>query len=95
MALKFVRPVCLVLSSVSILLGGMALYLSYHALQVDSYVMLQAAPAGFVAGSVLIGSGLVCLTLLATLPTTAGRREEGHDVSGPSRQRWQPSDQRN
>ncbi len=65
MGSTFLRLVCVPLSTGSVLLGGVALFLSYSWLQMNSYALIEAAPYGFVAGSILVAAGLVSLTLLA------------------------------
>jgi hypothetical protein len=75
----FVRLVGQALSVGSILLGGVVLFLGYSWLEADNYALVEAAPYGFVAGPVLIGTGLVSLALLARqLGST--RKEEMGDV---------------
>jgi hypothetical protein len=71
------RVLCLVLSALAILAGGMGMALSFLYMASASLADITAASAGFVAGSVLIGSGLVSLTLLAT------RREQASATPSP------------
>jgi hypothetical protein len=65
------RPFCLLLSLGSILAGGVGMLLSFLHLGTNSAPYVSAGSAGFIAGAVLIGAGLVSLTMLATRPTEA------------------------
>lgn len=86
MGFTFLRLVCLALSTGSILLGGAILFLSYSWLQVDNYALVEAAPSGFVVGSMLIGAGLVALTLLAIRFGSTRRRNSMEDSPGPGKE---------
>jgi hypothetical protein len=68
MGFDFLRPLCLFLSAAAILAGGGGLWLSYAALQYDNYALTEAAGPGFIAGAVLIGSGLISLAVLVGRP---------------------------
>ena len=59
------RPTCLVLSVLTIVTGGLGMVLSVAYLASASMADVTAGMSGFVAGSVLVGSGLLSLTLLA------------------------------
>ncbi len=62
----FLRSACLILSGLAILAGGLGMAMSFLYLASASMADITAGTSGFVAGSVLIGSGLVSLTMLAT-----------------------------
>lgn len=64
----FLRPICLVLAALSVAAGGLGLVLSFLYLTSRSMADITAGASGFVAGSVLVGSGLLALTALATRP---------------------------
>jgi hypothetical protein len=59
------RIVCLVLSILTILTGGGGMAISFLFLAAGTIPDSTAGAAGFIAGSVMIGSGLISLTLLA------------------------------
>jgi hypothetical protein len=60
------RPICLTLAVLAILAGAAGMVLSFLYLASASMADITAGTSGFVVGSVLIGSGLLSLTLLAT-----------------------------
>ncbi len=69
MDFPFLRLVCVILSAVAILVGGIGgLALGYLAFTVDSYAIGPAAANGSVAGAVLAGAGLISLAILAGPP---------------------------
>ena len=70
------RAVCLILSSGAIVLGAAGMVLSFLYLASSSMADITAGTSGFVAGSVLIGSGLISLTLLASRPRYAEEAKE-------------------
>jgi hypothetical protein len=70
------RPVCLILSSGALLLGAAGMVLSFLYLASSSMADITAGTSGFIAGSVLIGSGLISLTLLASRPAQAEQAKE-------------------
>ena len=63
------RPVCLFLSAGAILAGGAGMVLSFLYLASSNTQDITAGTSGFVAGSVLIGAGIVSLSMLATRQT--------------------------
>jgi hypothetical protein len=67
------RAVCVILSVLTLLAGGAGMGVSFMFLASSIPGENTAGLAGFVAGSILLGSGLVSLVLLATRP--AGREE--------------------
>ena len=84
MEYAFLRPTCLILSAGVILLGAAGMVLSFLYLASSSMADITAGTSGFVAGSVLIGSGLVSLTMLASRvarPEEAGERNRIRDVA--------------
>ena len=66
MKLSFLSIVCLVLSVLAIVAGGLGMLLSFLALAQRDMRDITAGASGFVAGAVLIGAGLVSLAILAT-----------------------------
>ena len=70
------RPVCLILSSGALLLGAAGMVMSFLYLASSSMADNTAGTSGFIAGSVLIGSGLISLTLLVSRPAQAGQAKE-------------------
>ena len=73
------RPLCLFLSAGVILMGGAGMVMSFLYLASASMADITAGTSGFVAGSVLIGSGLVSLSMLASRPAKA-QEEERHSL---------------
>jgi hypothetical protein len=74
------RPLCLFLSAGVILMGGAGMVMSFLYLASASMADITAGTSGFVAGSVLIGSGLVSLSMLASRPAKAQEEEERHSL---------------
>ena len=70
----FLRPVCLTLSLLALAAGAAGMVLSALALASSSMADITAGTSGFVAGAVLIGSGLLSLTALATRPAPSGAK---------------------
>ncbi|WP_165249827.1 hypothetical protein [Paludisphaera soli] len=64
----FLRPVCLALAALAIIAGGLGMLVSLLALSLRGPADVIAGASGFVAGAILVGSGLVSLTMLATRP---------------------------
>lgn len=58
--------VCLLAASLSILVGGGGMVLSFVYLASGSMADITAGAAGFIASSILIGCGLISATLVAT-----------------------------
>jgi hypothetical protein len=73
------RIVCLVLAILTILAGGGGMAISFLFLAAGTIPDSTAGAAGFIAGSVMIGSGLISLTLLAA------REEKGDPPSNQFR----------
>jgi hypothetical protein len=81
MNLPFLRPICLSLAVGVIFLGTAGMGMSFLVLGSPNPNEVVAGNAGFIAGSILIASGLLSLTLVATLPPVRAsdeplRREE-------------------
>jgi hypothetical protein len=74
---SFLRPVCLVLSVLALIAGGLGMALSFLVMTSSRMTDITAGTSGFLAGSVLIAAGLVSLTMLATRPVRgkAGRKQ--------------------
>ncbi len=60
------RPICLVLAMLTILAGAGGMSMSFWSLASSHAANIAAGQAGFVGGAVLLGSGLVSLSLLAS-----------------------------
>jgi TRAP-type C4-dicarboxylate transport system permease small subunit len=58
------RSACMVLSILAMLAGGAGMVMSFLYLASASMADITAGTSGFVAGSILIGSGLISLTFL-------------------------------
>ncbi len=73
----FLRPICLVVGILAILAGGLGMAASFPVLASRSMADIMAGSSGFVAGAILIGSGLLSLTMLVLLGDrlTDDRRE--------------------
>ena len=69
------RPLCLILSGGAVLIGGAGMVLSFIFLASSRMADITAGTSGFIAGSVLIGSGLVSLSMLATRPSSQDEKE--------------------
>jgi hypothetical protein len=63
---------CRFLAVLSVLLGGAGMTLSFVFLASASFADVTAGASGFVAGAVLVGSGLLTLALLARPAARAG-----------------------
>lgn len=66
---------CLILSGGAVLMGGAGMVLSFVYLASSSMADITAGTSGFIAGSVLIGSGLISLSMLATRPSGVDEKE--------------------
>ncbi len=67
---NFLRSVCLILSALAILAGGAGMAVSFLFLASSNTENITAGASGFVAGAVLIGSGLLPLAMLANRATS-------------------------
>ncbi len=67
------RSVCLLLASGSILLGAAGMVLSFLYLASASMADITAGTSGFIAGSILIGSGLISLSILCSRQPDGGQ----------------------
>jgi hypothetical protein len=63
------RGLCKVLAGLSMAAGVLGMLLSYLYLSSASMADITAGASGFVAGAILIGSGLIALSLLASTET--------------------------
>ena len=72
---SFLRPVVLVLSALSVVAGGLGMAASFLHLGSSSMADITAGTSGFVAGAILIGSGLISLSLLAARPGRAESKD--------------------
>ena len=59
------RSLCLLLSVLAILAGGFGMVMSFLYLGSQSMENIIAGAAGFVAGAILVGTGLISLAILA------------------------------
>lgn len=82
------RFLCLVLSACAIGAGCLGMVASFLYLASSSMADITAGTSGFIAGSVLVGSGLISLTLLAITPGPGARPGEG----GPAGNRFETGD---
>jgi hypothetical protein len=71
----FLRPICLTLSTSAIVAGGLGMVASFLHLASSRMADITAGASGFVAGAVLIGAGLLSLTILATKPAPSEAKE--------------------
>ena len=69
------RVICKVLAGLSILAGVLGMPMSFLYLASSSMADITAGASGFLAGAVLIGSGVISLSLLAS---SEARREKRH-----------------
>lgn len=79
------RPVCLVLAGLAMVAGALGMAMSFLYLASASMADITAGASGFVAGSVLIGAGLLSLTTLAAhgpKPPPPPRPEARHSEPG-------------
>jgi hypothetical protein len=74
----FLRPICLTLATVAIVAGGLGIGASFIYLSFSSMADITAGASGFVAGAVLIGSGLLSMTMLATWPARSESKDHGY-----------------
>ena len=68
------RSICTVLSGLSIMAGGIGMVMSFGYLASASMADITAGTSGFIAGAVLIGSGLLSLALLVTVAQIHGKQ---------------------
>jgi hypothetical protein len=73
----FLRPICLALAALAVVAGGLGMIASFLYLASSSMADITAGASGFVAGAVLIGAGLIALTMLATRPAPSESKEPG------------------
>jgi len=78
----FLRPICFVLGILAILAGGLGMAASFLYLASSRMADITAGTSGFVAGSILIASGLLSLTMLATRPARAESKEPYYSEIG-------------
>jgi len=71
----YLRPICLILSALAMMAGGLGMALSFLFLTENNSADLTAGSAGFIAGAVLIGSGLISLSQLVSAPASGAVRE--------------------
>ena len=62
------QGLCRFLAGLAVLLGAMGMATSFLFLASSSFEAITVGTSGFVAGSVLVGSGLVSLSMLAAEP---------------------------
>jgi hypothetical protein len=74
-ASTFLRAICLILAVLVMVAGGSGMVLSFLYLASSSVADITAGTSGFIAGAILIGSGLLSLTTLATRPATAEMKQ--------------------
>jgi len=78
------RVACGVLSVLTVLAGGLGMAISFLFLGSNRQEDIAAGAAGFVAGAILIGSGLVSLSLIATRGDQAGDGAGQRAAADPS-----------
>ncbi len=66
---------CRFLAGLAVMLGSMGMVTSFLYLASASFEDITAGTSGFVAGSVLVGSGLVSLSMLAGSNTDQSKAE--------------------
>ena len=66
---------CRFLAGLAVMLGAMGMVTSFLYLASASFEDITAGTSGFVAGSVLVGSGLVSLSMLAGSNTDQSKAE--------------------
>jgi hypothetical protein len=74
----FLRRICLVLASLAIVAGGLGMFASFLYLASRSMADITAGTSGFVAGAILIGAGLLSLTMLAIRPAHSASKEHSY-----------------
>lgn len=78
---SFLRPACFLLSALAIVAGGLGMAMSLLEMTSSNIGEITAGASGFVAGSVLVGAGVVSLTLLATRSARGGPHDKPSDRS--------------
>jgi hypothetical protein len=73
---KRLRDLCLVLGAATIVAGVAGMMFSFRYLRIANVVDATAGGAGFIAGAILVGSGLVACALVLS-PTSP--RSEARD----------------
>jgi hypothetical protein len=68
---KYLRMLCLLLGALSIVAGVAGMVLSFTYLATATLIDATAGGAGFVAGAILAGSGLIACALMAS-PRASG-----------------------
>ncbi len=74
----FLRPICLVLSALALVAGVLGMFGSFLYLASNNMANITAGSSGFIAGAVLIGAGLLSLTMLATRPAPSESKAHGY-----------------
>jgi hypothetical protein len=64
------RPLCLILSFLSMIAGGLGMLMSFLYLASKAMDDIVVGMAGFIAGAILIAAGVISLTMIATRPVT-------------------------
>jgi hypothetical protein len=84
------RSLCLFLSALAVLAGGAGMPLSFLFLGSSSHQDIWAGAAGFIAGAVLIGAGLIAMAILATSgqDVPSGRPDPDRPIGLPPDDAW-------
>jgi hypothetical protein len=76
------RRLAAFLAALAIAAGGLGMAASFHYLASDTLPGITAGTSGLVAASVLIGAGLLSLTMLATRPACSDSKEHAYSEIG-------------
>ncbi|HZN42042.1 MAG TPA: hypothetical protein VFD82_24795 [Planctomycetota bacterium] len=79
------HAVCLWMSALAVSVGATGMVVSFGFLASVSFEEITAGMSGFVAGAILIGSGLVALALLSRQVTSAHTDDSGNRATMPSK----------
>jgi hypothetical protein len=74
----FLRPIGLVLVALAIVAGGLGMVASFLHLASGQMAEITAGTSGFVAGAILIGAGLLAMTMLPTRRSRGVSKEHGY-----------------
>ena len=77
------HALCIWMSALAVSAGGTGMIISFGFLISASFEEITAGMSGFVAGAILIGSGLVALALLTRQATPARPEDSGNRATMP------------